>query len=138
MPPEQTIRLLAFAESAFAHEHPDAGFSCSLSDLAQWSKMMGVDPQVTTGSYNGYRFALSGCVGKPAGSFQVIAEPLLANKGAKAFCMDATQNLRESTDGQADTCLAVGKPHDIQNDAAVGFYTNNETVGFHIAVDPKK
>ena len=125
MAPEQTIVLLAAAERSFALEHPDVGFTCSLSDLAPGSKSMGVDPQVTTGSYNGYRFALSGCEGKPTGSFQVIAEPLQANKGAKAFCTDATQNLRESTDGQSGTCLASGKAHNIQNGEDTLYYTGH-------------
>jgi hypothetical protein len=109
MPPDQVVRMLAFAESSFAPQHPEAGFTCSFSDLAEWAKLMQVDQQVITGSYNGYRFALSGCEGKPAGSFQITAEPLLATPGVKAFCTDATHNLRASDDGRGTTCLASGK-----------------------------
>ncbi len=137
MPPEQSVRMLAFAESAFARLHPDAGFTCTLSDLAQWAKMVGVDQQVTTGTSNGYHFALSGCEGKPAGSFQIIAEPLVAGKGAKAFCTDATQNLRESEDGQGSTCLATGKVprSEAENEESGGM------VGFQVIgsqANPKK
>lgn len=108
MQPEQVIRMLAFAEASFAREHSETGFTCSLSDLAQLSKMMGVDQQVVTGTYNGYRFALAGCEGKPSGSYQIIAEPIMAKAG-KAFCTDATQNLRISDDGRGATCLISGR-----------------------------
>jgi len=112
MPPEHVVTMLAYAESTFARQHPDVGFTCSFSELAESSKMMGVDQRVNNGIYNGYRFALAGCQGKPAGSYQVTAEPLAA--GAKAFCTDATQNLRSSDDGRGATCLASGRVHSIQ------------------------
>jgi hypothetical protein len=112
MAPEELVRMLAFAESMFARQHPDVGFTCSFSELAESSKMMGVDPQVNNGIYNGYRFALAGCAGKPAGSYQITAEPVAGN-GAKAFCTDATQNLRSSEDGRGATCLASGRIQDI-------------------------
>jgi len=113
MPPEHAVRMLAYAESEFARQHPDVGFSCSFSELAESSKMMGVDQRVNNGIYNGYRFGLTGCQSKPAGSYQITAEPLAA--GAKAFCTDATQNLRSSDDGRGATCLASGRVQSIQS-----------------------
>jgi hypothetical protein len=115
MPPEHLVTMLAYAESMFAKQHPDVGFTCSFSELAESSKMMGVDQQVNNGTYNGYRFALASCEGKPAGSYQIVAEPL-AGKGGKAFCTDATQNLRSSDDGRGATCLASGRSQNIQGD----------------------
>jgi hypothetical protein len=116
MAPERIVQMLAYAESMFARQHPEVGFTCSFSELAESSKMMGVDQQVNTGSYNGYRFALAGCGGKPAGSYQIIGEPL-AGKGTKAFCTDATQNLRSSDDGRGATCLASGRVQNIPGEA---------------------
>ncbi|HKF19966.1 MAG TPA: hypothetical protein VKE93_00280 [Candidatus Angelobacter sp.] len=109
MAPSQVVTLLGFGETIFARLHPEMGFTCSLSDLAEASKMMGVDQQVVSGVYNGYRFALSGCEGKPAGSFQISAEPLVPKPGMKAFCTDATQNLRTEETGRAPACLVSGK-----------------------------
>jgi hypothetical protein len=129
MPPAQIIRMLALAETLFARQHPETGFTCSLPDLAEMSKMMNVDKQVLTGTFNGYRFALTGCEGKPAGSFQMTAEPLLATPGVEAFCTDATQNLRADENGHSATCLAAGKmyrPPEEAPDAsgaAVNFYS---------------
>src|SRR5215831_11026006 len=71
MPPEHAVRMLAYAESMFARQHPDVGFTCSFSELAESSKMMGVDQRVNNGIYNGYRFALAGGQGKPASSYQI-------------------------------------------------------------------
>src|SRR5215472_7433900 len=113
MPPEHVVTMLAYAESMFAKQHPDVGFTCSFSELGKSSKMMGVDQRVNNGIYNGYRFALAGCQGKPAGTYQITAEPLAA--GAKAFCTDATQNLRSSDDGRGATCLASGRVQSIQS-----------------------
>ncbi|HEY6306083.1 MAG TPA: hypothetical protein VI488_06435, partial [Candidatus Angelobacter sp.] len=109
MPPDQIIRTLASAETLFAQQHPETGFTCSLPDLAEMSKMLNVDQQVLTGAFNGYRFALAGCEGKPTGSYQITAEPLLAAPGLKAFCTDATQNLRADDNGHGAACLASGK-----------------------------
>jgi hypothetical protein len=110
---ESTLRMLAFAESAYASMHPETGFTCSLSVLVSQNTTMmsgmGVDPAVGSGSLNGYSFTISGCNGTPAGSFQLAAEPVAAVAGAKAFCTDATHNIRISEDGSASTCLASGK-----------------------------
>lgn len=109
LPPQQTISLLGMAEHSFARMHPKTGFTCSLKDLAETSKAMGVNEQVNTGTYNGYRFALSGCESTPAGSYQIVAEPLTLEKGSKSFCADPTGNVRFSDDGRGATCLASGK-----------------------------
>jgi hypothetical protein len=111
---ESTLRMLAIAEGMYASMHPETGFTCSLSDLVDQSRAtlsgMGVDRAVGSGSLNGYSFTISGCNGTPAGSFQMAAEPVAAGAGVKAFCTDATHNIRISEDGRASTCLASGKP----------------------------
>src|SRR5262249_58798898 len=106
----------------FARMNPEVGFTCSLSELTEVSKMMAVDQQVNTGTYNGYRFALAGCEGKPAGSFQVTAEPAAAKPGAKSFCTDATQNLRVSDDARGATCLSLGKVQTEQTEDGDGMW----------------
>ena len=57
----------------------------------------------------GYKFSLSGCQGKPAETFHVVAEPVSLAGGAKAYCTDATRNVRTSDDGSGSTCLMAGK-----------------------------
>jgi hypothetical protein len=117
-PADQVVQLLASADMIFARMHPEIGFTCSLSDLSETTKMLQIDPQVNSGIYNGYRFGLSGCEGKPAGSFRIVAEPAVFAPQAKAYCTDATQNVRASEDGRGITCLSAGKP---LNPGAEGF-----------------
>lgn len=136
MPPEQIVTMLGFAETTYAHQHPETGFTCSFAELAETAKLMGVDHQVSSGSYNGYRFALTGCEGKPAASFQIIAEPMAAGRGAKAYCTDATQNVRASETGSGANCLAFGKVQ--ASGEATSFYTPFSTTTVQIEEKPKQ
>ncbi|HET9836600.1 MAG TPA: hypothetical protein VFR84_00095 [Candidatus Angelobacter sp.] len=108
MNPQQLISSLFFMELTFAREHPDQGFTCSLPDLTA-NVSMGQQLQLPGGSYQGYRVSLGGCQGHPAGSFQLVLEPLVQGSGMKAFCSDATRNIRVADDGRGATCLAFGR-----------------------------
>jgi hypothetical protein len=121
MPPEQLVAVLGFAESTFARQHPETGFTCSLAELGETAKLLGVDQQVSTGSYNGYHIGLSGCEGKPASSYQVFVEPISAGRNSKAFCSDATQNLRVLEGGNGTNCLGFGKPQSIVDEGGMGW-----------------
>lgn len=109
MPPEQMVTMLGFAESTYARQHPETGFTCSLAELGETAKLLGVDQKVSTGTYNGYRIGLSGCEGKPSGSYQIFVELISAGTGSKAFCSDATQNVRVLEGGSGANCVAFGK-----------------------------
>jgi hypothetical protein len=107
--PRESITMVAFAESSFARSHPETGFTCKLSDLAKVNPFY-LDPRVFNGEpYQGYKFTLSGCQDKPSGSFHLTAEPVASTAGTKAYCTDATNNVRSSDDGRGSTCLASGK-----------------------------
>lgn len=120
--PEQLITMMTMAEYFFARQHPDSGFTCSIADLAESGKSLGLDQQLSSGIYHGYRFSLSGCQGRPVGSFQLVAEPV-DGSASKAFCTDATRNVRFSDDGRGATCLSAGKvnrPVEAVDDGMVG------------------
>jgi hypothetical protein len=121
-PPKDAIMMVALAESTFASLHPEIGFTCSLADLGE-NNHFDLDPRIFSGEpYRGYKFALSGCQGKPAGSFHLIAEPVSPAAGAKAYCTDATRNVRASDDGRGATCLVSGKsPRLDREESSVGF-----------------
>lgn len=113
-PISQTVTMLGFAETMYAQEHPETGFTCNLADLFAQKGAASVfsdflDPAIATGAYNGYRFNISGCDNKPSEIFHLVAEPLAQGKGAKAYCIDATRNVRISDDGRGSTCLTSGK-----------------------------
>ncbi len=110
MPPREAVMMLGFAEATFARSHPEIGFTCTLADLAK-PNLMNLDPHIFSGEpYNGYKFTLSGCQDKPSGSFRLIAEAVSPTTKAKAYCTDATNNVRSSDDGLGSSCLASGKP----------------------------
>ncbi|MGB9119299.1 MAG: hypothetical protein WCE73_01655 [Candidatus Angelobacter sp.] len=107
--PREAIQMLGMTESMFARTHPEIGFTCTLADLAK-PNMLNLDPRIFSGEpYRGYKFSLSGCQEKPSGSFHLIAEPVLPAPKAKAFCTDATNNIRSSDDGSGSSCLSSGK-----------------------------
>lgn len=107
--PEQLVMWAAMLEYAFARQNPDVGFSCSLSDLTEMAQSSGMEQQLSSGMNQGYKLSLSGCQGKPAGSFQIVAEPAAQGNGGKAFCTDATRNIRVADDGRGSTCLTFGR-----------------------------
>jgi hypothetical protein len=123
MPINQFLQWLLSLDVSFAQAHPETGFTCVLADLAEFTQPVGVSgPFFSSGIYNGYKIALVNCLGKPAGSVQIIAEPAPGNAG-KAFCTDATHNVRVSEDGRGNTCIASGHVFhitDIQSDDSSG------------------
>ena len=107
--PKDAIMMVALAESTFARTHPEIGFTCTLADLAK-SNPFSLDPRIFSGEpYQGYKFSLSGCQDKPSGSYRLIVEPVSSAAGTKAYCTDATTNVRSSDDGRGSSCLALGK-----------------------------
>jgi hypothetical protein len=109
---EDIVRSLSYQEEMYASQHPEQGFACSLTDLmgeAGTAPALGLDPQVKIGLVDGFRISVTGCQGIPAASFQITAEPLSPSAGSKAFCTDATHNVRQSDDGRGPTCLTSGR-----------------------------
>ena len=109
---QATISLVSMQEQIYAGQHPERGFICSLPELLADSNQLqgfGLDSQVKSGIWNGYRINISGCQDIPSGSYQITAEPLSPSAGNKAFCTDATHNIRVSDDGRGTTCLTAGK-----------------------------
>lgn len=111
----RSLRLIGLAENIYADKHPESGFTCSISDLVEIGKGIQdgepfkfMDPEFAGGVYNGYKFVFSGCLGKPAKTFRIAAEPL--SGAGRAYCSDPTHLLRAAEDGHAATCLASGKP----------------------------
>lgn len=131
--PSSTIIILASAEQLYAAVHPDVGFTCTLQNLTDPSDLVGLKEQLKAGS-SSYRFHLTGCEGKPAGSFQAIIEPMAASAGAQAFCIDATRNVRVSEDGSGSSCLSSGKPYHFDTTEEDGL---GAVSGVHIDVHPE-
>jgi type IV pilus assembly protein PilA len=107
-----SVRSIGVAEVGYAQAHPNAGFTCSLSDLAGDRQIS--DP-LAGGSKNGYAFELSDCSagteGKGNVKYRVVAFPVRANAtGVRAFCSDESKVIRVETGGSARGCLENGSP----------------------------
>ena len=129
MPIEQVVRLVAFSESSYAMRHPETGFTCTLADLAEQNSFQ-IDQRIFNGEvFQGYKFSLSGCQGKPSETFHLIAEPVSLGADAKAFCTDATHNVRTTDDGRGSTCLTSGKVYKPNSSVGVvtGVFPANST-----------
>ena len=124
MSPNLLLMMMGIAEQSYARRHPDIGFTCSLTELKEGSSV-DLNAQIVTGSYNGYKISLTGCQGKPAGSFTIVMEPMAGTTG-KAYCLDATQIRRVADNGNGATCLSSGRPDDSvldHEETSFGSYT---------------
>jgi len=107
-----SVRILETLELDYRQQHPNDGFTCSLSEL----NSLGLsDPRLLTGQKNGYSFSLQNCAaassGGPVTRFQITAVPTtLHTSGMKAFCADQTAAMRFDPDGSAQDCLDHGSP----------------------------
>ncbi len=105
------VRQLIMAEITYAADHPDAGFTCSLSDLRGGKSISG---PLGTGQRGGYEFALQNCSPETAGGpnvkFQVVARPLVPNQtGVRAFCADESNVIKVDSRGSAQNCVENGE-----------------------------
>jgi type IV pilus assembly protein PilA len=108
------IQSLIRAEITYTVNHPDAGFTCSLSDLAGAGSISG---RLANGQMNGYGFELQNCGEGVAGNdispktkFQVWAYPMMKNQtGIRTFCADESGVIKAIDAARsADACLEHG------------------------------
>ena len=105
-----SVRTLNIAEVTYSQSHPDAGFTCSLSDLSG-DRLIG--DAMAGGQKSGYAFELTNCAAGTAGGpnvkYQVVATPITRNQsGVRAFCSDESAVVKVDSGGSAQGCLESG------------------------------
>ncbi len=105
-----SVRTLAVAEVGYASSHPDAGYTCTLSDLAGAGL---IDARLASGQKNGYVFELSDCKPSADGGanvkFRVTAYPMTRNTtGTRAFCSDESHVVKTDEKGSPQDCIENG------------------------------
>ncbi len=103
-----SVRNLITAEVSYQAIHESAGYTCNLSDLSDL-----IDLQLATGQKTGYVFTLQNCSSEaadgPVTKFQITAVPATHNSsGARAFCADESNVVRQDSTGSAESCLDHG------------------------------
>jgi type IV pilus assembly protein PilA len=104
------VRTLVTAEIGYSSMHPDAGYTCTLPDLASAGL---IDAKLASGQKSGYTFVLSGCTATADSvanvKFQVVAYPMTRNQtGRRAFCADESGVVRADGNGSPQDCLENG------------------------------
>lgn len=109
------MRTILSAEVTYAVTYPNAGFTCTLSDLDGFGggepnehQAMLINSGLASGRKYGYVFTISGCGTAPGKAFHLSAAPNGNSFGRKAFCADQSNVIRFSDDGNPATCLATG------------------------------
>jgi hypothetical protein len=102
------VKNVVGAEKTFKASNPQVGYTCSLADLGSGAA---VQAQVTDAAWGNnakgqYRYSLSGCRGEVVSTFKVVAVPLNAREGLRAFCADESGEIRFAEDGHGSTCLS--------------------------------
>ena len=102
------IRALNTAEIHYSVAHPEAGFTCSLSDLGT-----SMEVPLDGDRKSGYVFALSGCSpetpGGPNVKYQVVAYPIVYKQsGVRTFCSDESIIIKFEENGPPQACLESG------------------------------
>ncbi|HEV2468746.1 MAG TPA: DUF4190 domain-containing protein [Candidatus Sulfotelmatobacter sp.] len=106
------IRILNTAEVAYSESHPNDGFTCSLSTLADAGLFSG---PLAKGQKDGYAFELNGCTPEDGDSanrhYQVVAYPLREHQtGIRAFCSNESMVIKVDPEGSTQRCLESGEP----------------------------
>jgi hypothetical protein len=104
------VRVISAAETQFAKEHPETGYTCSLSRLpasGEIKRLLAKD-QID----NGYSFEVAGCEAaapqKPNSMYYVTARPMHTRQ--PAFCSDQSGIVKSDAGGDVEKCLANGTP----------------------------
>jgi type IV pilus assembly protein PilA len=102
------VRTLNTAEEAYAQDHPQAGYTCSLADLNAL-----IDSALASGRKHGYVFELKDCAAGADGTnnrkYRVVAYPAMVNQtGVRAFCSDESQVIKVDASGSAQGCMENG------------------------------
>ena len=106
----RSVQDLIVSETGYASSHPDAGYTCSLADLADAGL---IDRRLANGPKYGYIFELLGCrarAGNPANvRYQVVAYPQAPNQsGTRSFCSDESGTIKVDVTGSRQHCMVNG------------------------------
>ena len=103
---------IAQAETTYASNHGDVGYSCTLTNLFPTSgagQVVDSVPGLDNEERNGYRFSLSGCEGAPASKYRLLAVPVDPESTMKVFCADESGTVKFVAVDNKASCFSDGK-----------------------------
>jgi hypothetical protein len=103
---------IAQAETSYAANHGEVGYSCTLTNLLPPSgagQVADSVPGLDNEERNGYRFSLSGCEGAPASKYRLTAVPVDPESTMKVFCADESGTVKFVAVDNKASCFSDGK-----------------------------
>ena len=101
------IRTINVIETSFAGAHPEAGYTCSLADLASLSGAESLRG-LRSGERHGYVFRIEGCSTQ---GYVVSATPSTMHQtGEHAYCSGQDGVVRSAPGESAQDCIQHGRP----------------------------
>jgi type IV pilus assembly protein PilA len=107
----ESLHALTHLELRYSAAHPSKGFTCDFALLKTEALLNGEQIHkgfLSSNSFDGYKFSLTGCEVGPEGvvvRYKATALPLVPGKtGFRAFCTDQTGELRYGVNGSAESC----------------------------------
>ncbi|HKV79164.1 MAG TPA: DUF4190 domain-containing protein [Candidatus Sulfotelmatobacter sp.] len=104
-----SMRSVNMAEIAYVQAHPEAGYTCALSELAEnWGAR-----SLASGRSDGYIFELKNCAREksdgPVSKYQLLVYPARPVSGAaRTYCTDQSDMIRVLKSGDPNDCFTVG------------------------------
>jgi type IV pilus assembly protein PilA len=98
------VRTLNTAQISYNSAYPTVGYAATLGALGgtacappSSTSACLIDTQLASGTKNGYTFTLSGVIGTPTATYEVIAAPSVPNQtGVRYFCSFADAVVRSA------------------------------------------
>ena len=106
------MQMITQAETTYAANHGDVGYSCTLTNLLPPSaadESGDSVPGLNNEERGGYSFSLSGCDGAPASKYRLLAVPVDPESTMKVFCADESATVKLVAVGNKASCFSDGK-----------------------------
>ncbi|HEV2470931.1 MAG TPA: hypothetical protein VGS78_17195 [Candidatus Sulfotelmatobacter sp.] len=106
------VSIIAQAETTFAKEHPDRGYTCALTDLFPPNPNQPGNTLYDYGfaneEYSGYRIQLAGCSGNPSSRYRLSAVPSDSDSQMKTLCVNESGTIKSLRTSKSMDCFRRG------------------------------
>ena len=108
------VSAIVMTETAYATNHPESGYTCSLAILFGVPQGAGEaaasnGPASGDEEYKAYRFSLAACDGPPAKKYRLTAVPIDPESEMKTFCADQAGRVKFVAGEKGSSCFSQGQ-----------------------------
>jgi len=108
------VSAIVMTETAYATNHPESGYTCSLVNLfgvpqGEGEAAASNGPASGDEEYKAYRFSLAACDGPPAKKYRLTAVPIDPESEMKTFCADQAGKVKFVAGEKGSNCFSQGQ-----------------------------